>query len=160
MVIGGVRKHVTDPVLDTSVSLITPFIAYVVAEELHGSGVLAVVVAALLLGHKAPVLQTASSRIAERLNWNTIAFLLENTVFLLIGLQARWILERRRAQHAARGHDRAAPASAHWWPSSCCASPGCSPCATCWSGPARTRRGVGHRRRTRSCSAGPACAAS
>jgi len=58
----------------------------------HASGVLAVVVAGLLLGHRAPVLQTASSRIAERLNWRTISFLLENTVFLLIGLQARWIL--------------------------------------------------------------------
>ena len=86
-----VRRQVTDPVLDTSVSLLTPFAAYVVAEEIHASGVLAVVVAGLLLGHNAPVLQTASSRISERLNWRTISFLLENTVFLLIGLQARWI---------------------------------------------------------------------
>ncbi|HEX6517023.1 MAG TPA: Na+/H+ antiporter [Nocardioidaceae bacterium] len=90
--IGWVRKRFTDPVLDTSVSLITPFLAYVIAEELHGSGVLAVVVAGLLLGHRAPVLQTAQSRIAERLNWRTVSFLLENTVFLLIGLQARWIV--------------------------------------------------------------------
>lgn len=91
-VIGWVRKHFTDPVFDSSISLLTPFAAYVAAEELHGSGVLAVVVAGLLLGHKAPVLQTASSRIAERLNWRTFSFLLENTVFLLIGLQARWII--------------------------------------------------------------------
>ena len=91
-VIGWVRKHFTDPVFDTSVSLVTPFAAYVAAEELHGSGVLAVVIAGLLLGHKAPVLQTAPSRIAERLNWRTISFLLENTVFLLIGLQARRII--------------------------------------------------------------------
>ena len=49
-------------------------------------------VAGLLLGHKAPILQTAQSRIAERMNWRTIAFVLENTVFLLIGLQADWIL--------------------------------------------------------------------
>ncbi len=91
-VVGWVRKHVTDPVMDTSVSLVTPFIAYVAAEEIHGSGVLAVVVGGLLLGHKSPILQTASSRIAERLNWRTISFLLENLVFLLIGLQARWII--------------------------------------------------------------------
>jgi CPA1 family monovalent cation:H+ antiporter len=38
------------------------------------------------------VLKTAQSRIAERINWRTIAFLLENTVFLLIGLQLDWIL--------------------------------------------------------------------
>jgi monovalent cation/hydrogen antiporter len=90
--VAWVRKHVRDPVLDTSVSLVTPFVAYVAAESVHASGVLAVVIAGLLLGHKAPVLQTASSRIAERLNWRTISFLLENAVFLLIGLQVRWIL--------------------------------------------------------------------
>ena len=92
LVIGWVRKQFVDPVLDTSVSFITPFLAYLAAEAVHASGVLAVVVAGLLLGHRAPVLQTASSRIAERLNWRTIAFLLESSVFLLIGLQARWIL--------------------------------------------------------------------
>jgi Na+/H+ antiporter len=92
VVVGRVRRAVTDPVIDTSLSLVTPFVAYVAAEEIQGSGVLAVVVAGLLLGHRAPVLQTASSRIAERLNWRTIAFLLENSVFLLIGLQARWII--------------------------------------------------------------------
>jgi Na+/H+ antiporter len=92
LVVGKVRRQVTDPVIDTSLSLVTPFVAYVAAEEIHGSGVLAVVVAGLLLGHRAPVLQTAGSRIAERLNWRTISFLLENSVFLLIGLQARWII--------------------------------------------------------------------
>jgi CPA1 family monovalent cation:H+ antiporter len=92
VVVGWVRKHVTDPVLDTSVSLVTPFAAYVAAESFHASGVLAVVVAGLALGHNAPILQTPSSRIAERLNWRTVSFLLENLVFLLIGLQARDIL--------------------------------------------------------------------
>jgi CPA1 family monovalent cation:H+ antiporter len=81
-----------DPVLDTAISLVTPFAAYLAAEEIHGSGVIAVVVAGLLLGHSAPVIQTASSRIAERMNWRTIAFVLENAVFLLIGLQASWIV--------------------------------------------------------------------
>jgi len=90
--VAKVRRWVTDPEIDTSVSFITPFVAYVLAESVHASGVLAVVISGLLLGHRAPVLQTASSRIAERLNWRTISFLLENAVFLLIGLQARWIL--------------------------------------------------------------------
>ncbi|HSE69884.1 MAG TPA: Na+/H+ antiporter [Nocardioidaceae bacterium] len=103
VVVGWGRKHVTDPVLDTSVSLLTPFAAYVLAEEVHASGVLAVVVSGLALGHKAPVLQTASSRIAERLNWRTISFLLENTVFLLIGLQASWILAEVGASELSVG---------------------------------------------------------
>ena len=58
----------------------------------HASGVISVVVAGLLLGHKAPIIQTAQSRITERITWRTVAFLLENTVFLLIGLQLDWIL--------------------------------------------------------------------
>jgi len=93
VVVGWVRKHVTEPVTDTSVSIVTPFIAYVLAEQIHVSGVLAVVIAGLLLGHKAPILQTASSRISERTNWRTFSFLLENSVFLLIGLQTNLILE-------------------------------------------------------------------
>jgi CPA1 family monovalent cation:H+ antiporter len=87
-----VRRRVTDPVLDTGISMVVPFASYVVAELIHASGVIGVVVAGLLLGHKAPVLQTAPSRLAERTNWRTIAFVLESAVFLLIGLQAEWIL--------------------------------------------------------------------
>jgi CPA1 family monovalent cation:H+ antiporter len=92
-VVAWLRKHVTDPLMDTAISLTVPFAAYIAAEEIHGSGVIAVVVAGLLLGHQAPILQTAQSRIAERTNWRTIAFVLENTVFLLIGLQAEWLLD-------------------------------------------------------------------
>jgi CPA1 family monovalent cation:H+ antiporter len=87
--VGFIRKHVTDPVLDSGLSFMTPFAAYIAAEEIHASGVISVVVAGLLLGHKAPVIQVAQSRIAERMNWRSIAFLLEGGVFLFIGLQAR-----------------------------------------------------------------------
>jgi CPA1 family monovalent cation:H+ antiporter len=93
LVIALMRRHVTDPILDTAISFVVPFATYIVSEELNSSGVVSVVVAGLLLGHKAPVIQTAQSRIAERMNWRTIAFFLENAVFLLIGLQAQWILQ-------------------------------------------------------------------
>ena len=92
LIVAAVRKKITDAVFDTGVSLVTPFAAYLVAEELHASGVIAVVVAGLLLGHKAAILQSAQSRMAETTNWRTISFVLENTVFLLIGLQAAWIV--------------------------------------------------------------------
>jgi Na+/H+ antiporter len=92
-VVATVRKQLEDPVLDSAMSLVVPFGAYALGESVHASGVIAVVVAGLFLGHKAPILQTAQSRIAERLNWRTIAFLLENAVFLLIGLQTSRILE-------------------------------------------------------------------
>ncbi len=139
LVVAKLRRHLTDPVLDSGLSLVVPFAAYVAAEEVHASGVIAVVVAGLLLGHKAPILQTAQSRIAERLNWRTIAFVLENTVFLLIGLQARSIVEGAgegdlswgRIIGGLRGH-AGAPASCSGW----C---GCSRRATSSSGPAPTR---------------------
>ncbi len=94
LVVAKLRHYfVTDPVLDGAISLVVPFAAFVAAEEIHASGVVAVVVAGLLLGHKAHRIQSPQSRIAERLNWRMIAYLLENTVFLLIGLQAWWIVE-------------------------------------------------------------------
>ncbi len=92
VVVAHVRKRLDDPLIDTAISLVVPFAAYVVAEEIHASGVIAVVIAGLLLGHRAPILQSAQSRIAERMNWRTIAFVLENAVFLLIGLQAETLL--------------------------------------------------------------------
>jgi monovalent cation/hydrogen antiporter len=93
----AVRKRVNEPVLDTAISLLVPFAAYVPAEAIaydssHGSGVIAVVVAGLVLGHKSPGFQSGRSRLSERVNWATIQFLLENAVFLLIGLQARRIV--------------------------------------------------------------------
>ena len=117
--LGFLRRRITDPVLDTCLSFLAPFLAYLPAEEIHGSGVIAAVVCGLILGHRAPVWQSAASRIAERTNWRTIEFLLENSVFLLIGLQVRVIVENawrsglnhgqlvaglpRRAAHRDRG---------------------------------------------------------
>jgi CPA1 family monovalent cation:H+ antiporter len=93
LVVGGVRRHVEDAVTDTAIAFIAPFLAYVVAEEAHASGVLAVVVTGLLLGHRSQAIQSAASRLFERTNWATIQFLLENTVFLLIGLEVRTVVD-------------------------------------------------------------------
>ncbi len=88
-----IRRRITDPVLDTTLSFTAPYVAFLPAEAIDASGVLAVVVTGLLLGHKAPTLQSAASRLAESTNWRTVQFMLENAVFLLIGLQIRPILE-------------------------------------------------------------------
>jgi len=92
-VLAQIRKRIEDPVLDTVLSFAAPYVAFLPAEQIHASGVLAVVVCGLILGHKSPVLQSASSRIAENINWRTVQFLLENVVFLLIGLQVRRLLD-------------------------------------------------------------------
>ncbi len=98
LVVIPIRRRITQPVFDTAISILVPFAAYLPAEAVniggfHGSGVIAVVTAGLILGHKSPVIQSGQSRLSERVNWATIQFLLENTVFLLIGLQARGIIE-------------------------------------------------------------------
>jgi CPA1 family monovalent cation:H+ antiporter len=93
VVVARLRHLIREPVLDTAISFVVPYGAYIAAEAINASGVIAVVIAGLLLGHQAPIVQTAQSRIAERTNWRTIAFVLENAVFLLIGLQARSIVE-------------------------------------------------------------------
>ncbi len=98
LVVIPIRMRITQPVFDTAISILVPFAAYLPAETLniggfHGSGVIAVVTAGLILGHKSPVIQSGQSRLSERVNWATIQFLLENTVFLVIGLQARGIVE-------------------------------------------------------------------
>src|SRR4051794_1100571 len=59
MLVARLRKLITDPVLGTAISFVVPFGTYIIAEAIHSSGVIAVVVAGLLLGHKAPIVQTA-----------------------------------------------------------------------------------------------------
>jgi len=92
-VLAMIRRQLHAPVLDTSLSLVTPYLAFILGELVHGSGVLAVVIAGLFLGYRAPVIQSAEARIAESINWRTIQFLLENAVFLFIGLNLESILE-------------------------------------------------------------------
>lgn len=93
MVVGLIRRRLEESAADTALSFIAPFLAYLPAELLGASGVLAVVTTGLLLAHKAPILQSAPSRLSEATNWRSITFVLENAVFLLIGLQLSSIID-------------------------------------------------------------------
>lgn len=92
VVVAQVRKRLNESVMDTTLSFLVPFVAFVPAERIGGSGVLAVVTAGLLLANRAPRLQSAASRLSERTNWAAITFILENAVFLLIGLRVSHIV--------------------------------------------------------------------
>ncbi|WOQ17176.1 cation:proton antiporter [Raineyella sp. W15-4] len=85
-------RRLRDAAMTVGLSFLVPFTAYVLTELVHGSGVLAVVVAGIVLGHRAQREQTAEARLSARINWHTLQFLLENAVFLLIGLQTRQIV--------------------------------------------------------------------
>jgi CPA1 family monovalent cation:H+ antiporter len=82
-----IRSRTEDPVLETVISLVTPYAAYVVAEELHVSGVTAVVVASVILSGVAARVTNAQIRLQVHAVYGTVVFLLESVVFGLIGLQ-------------------------------------------------------------------------
>jgi CPA1 family monovalent cation:H+ antiporter len=86
------RRHIHDTLTDSAMSLVAPFAAFIPAEELHVSGVLAVVTTGLILAHRSPRDQDPPARLVEGAVWSTIQFVLEGVVFLLIGLQLRWIV--------------------------------------------------------------------
>jgi Na+/H+ antiporter len=81
------RPLAKDPLIANAVSLATPFLAYLLGERLHVSGVLAVVVAGLFVGHDAPRRASGASRLQTSAVWRLADFLLEGFVFLLIGQQ-------------------------------------------------------------------------
>ncbi|MEU4034533.1 Na+/H+ antiporter [Streptomyces collinus] len=86
------RTHLREPLIQNTLSLLIPFVAYGVAEQLHASGVLAVVVVALYLGHRAWEVDFAT-RLQEEAVWKMVAFILESAVFALIGLQLPVVLK-------------------------------------------------------------------
>ena len=90
-VVHRVRMHLDDPVVASAIGLMTPFAAYWAAEELLGSGVLAVVTAGLYLGHTSPRAGYAT-RLYEGPLWSTLDIILESFTFALIGLQLPWVV--------------------------------------------------------------------
>ncbi|SNS21012.1 sodium/proton antiporter, CPA1 family [Geodermatophilus saharensis] len=81
------RRLRRDPLTSNAISLATPFVAYLLAESVHVSGVLAVVVAGLVIAHNAPYWQSGATRLQTDAVWRLVDFLLEGVVFLLIGQQ-------------------------------------------------------------------------
>jgi CPA1 family monovalent cation:H+ antiporter len=82
-----VRRRIIDPVLETVTALITPYVAYLLGETLHVSGVTAVIVAGLALGAWRSKITTAQTRLQLHSVYQTVIFLLESVVFALIGLE-------------------------------------------------------------------------
>jgi len=92
VVMRWVQSHLDDPPIQITISLVTPFIAYLPAERLHASGVLATVAAGIFLGWHSPVMISARTRLQVYAFWETAMFLLNGFVFIVIGLQLPGIL--------------------------------------------------------------------
>jgi Na+/H+ antiporter len=93
LVVGRVRRHVRDPSVQILITLIAPFVAYVPAEELNVSGVLATVVTGVYLGTRTEGMLQAASRASGAIFWRTLVFLLESALFVLLGLELRAVVD-------------------------------------------------------------------
>jgi CPA1 family monovalent cation:H+ antiporter len=97
-----IHRHLGDVFIEVLTSLLVPYVAYVCAESVHASGVLAVVAAGLLRGRHAPVIVSAEMRILSRSMWNVMVFLLNTLVFVLIGMQLSGSVARLEGYSASR----------------------------------------------------------
>ena len=92
-VIGELRKRVTDINTELTISLFSAYGAFVPADQLGVSGVLAVVACGVYLGFRAPEIASPESRMQAYSLWTTIAFLLNAVLFILLGLQLPVIVD-------------------------------------------------------------------
>ena len=95
------RRAIDDPLLVNALSLATPFAAYLLGESAHVSGVLAVAVAGLMIGHDTPRFTSGASRLQTSAVWRLADFLLQGFVFLLIGQQILPVVHGLHAYSAA-----------------------------------------------------------
>jgi CPA1 family monovalent cation:H+ antiporter len=85
--VAHLMQRLYDPAIEIAVSLLTPYGAYLLAEQVGVSGVLATVAAGLCAGWWAPTLTEPDTRLRSHAVWDMVTFLLNGLVFILIGLQ-------------------------------------------------------------------------
>jgi monovalent cation/hydrogen antiporter len=90
--VAELRRRLDDPVVEIVISVVTSYAAYLPAELLHVSGVLAAVAAGLYLGWRAPALASASTRLLGFSFWEVLVYLANAVLFILVGLQLHPIL--------------------------------------------------------------------
>jgi monovalent cation/hydrogen antiporter len=87
LAVAWIRPRIKEPAVESTFSLLTPYIAYLPAEWLHVSSVLAVVTAGVYLSRRIPQIATPRMRLRGYAVWETLVFILNGLVFILIGLQ-------------------------------------------------------------------------
>src|SRR5271154_5474924 len=88
------RRWARDPRVEITLSLLTPYLAFLVPQQLGGSGVLATVAAGLFVSWNGPLLIPAATRLQGIFFWDLLVYLLEGFVFLVTGMQTRTLLDR------------------------------------------------------------------
>jgi CPA1 family monovalent cation:H+ antiporter len=88
------RRWAGDPRVEITLSLMTPYAAFLVPQQLGGSGVLATVAAGLFVSWNGPLLIPAATRLQGIFFWDLLIYLLEGFIFLITGMQTRTLLNR------------------------------------------------------------------
>ena len=91
-VIARIRAAIEDTPVEMTISLLTPYAAFLPAARLEASGVIATVAAGLYLGHRGSHIMGADARLTGRAVWETITFLLNGFVFIVMGLEIPHLL--------------------------------------------------------------------
>jgi monovalent cation/hydrogen antiporter len=92
-VVSEIRRRIDDVPVEITISLLSGYAGYLPAEALHASGVLAAVTVGIVVGWRAPRISTARMRLQGFAVWETLVFLLNALLFVLIGLQLPLILD-------------------------------------------------------------------
>src|ERR1700722_6865936 len=88
------RRWARDPRVEITMSLLTPYAAFLLPQQLGGSGVLATVAAGLYVSWNGPLLIPAATRLQGIFFWDFVVYLLEGLIFLITGMQTRTLLDR------------------------------------------------------------------
>ena len=94
-------SKIDEPSIEVTISLIAPYFAYLLARSVRSSGVLATIVCGFYLGHKSSLYLSPGARLKGNAVWDTLTFILNGFVFILIGLQLPYILEEASTNTAA-----------------------------------------------------------
>ncbi|GIG41741.1 cation:proton antiporter [Cellulomonas phragmiteti] len=95
------RGRLTQTTSNVAISFVVPFVAFLPAEHLGASGLVAAVTAGLVTGHAAPRALRARDRMTEHAVWRTIELLLEGAVFLLMGLEVVALVQDVQDAHGS-----------------------------------------------------------
>jgi CPA1 family monovalent cation:H+ antiporter len=101
-VIGEVRRRISDLNTELTISLFSAYGAFIPADQVGASGVLAVVTCGVYLGFRAPEIASPESRMQADGLWSILAFLLNAALFVLIGLQLPAIVDGLRGRPAGQ----------------------------------------------------------
>ena len=101
VIVNWIEHHIDDGPIEIALSILTPYAAYLAADSIRASGVLAVVACGLSLSRKSSGFFSPGVRLQVAAVWDSLTFILNGLVFIFLGLQLPYVLEGAR-DHSLR----------------------------------------------------------